>query len=140
MSRLLIAPFLFLLLLATAARGQEPESVALAGEPFGIARVRIAAPALATLEPDLVVTVRDAERRALYSASRRLQVAARPGGRLRRAEQLSIGGGRLLARLGQLIESAGSPPGRETIGYEVYFCFPATRRSTWSCAVRHQSA
>jgi hypothetical protein len=91
---------------------------------FGIARIRLRPPLLG-LESGDVVHVDSNQRRALYPAFREVQVdrqAVRP---LPPPAERRIGGGRLLRRLAQVLDSATGAEGNdhEVVAVEILFLF-----------------
>src|SRR6056297_233040 len=110
----------------TAARQDVTNVVAVAGEPFGVARIELPLSFSEFLLPDGEVQVEDAEGRVLYSASRPiLQPGEAPpkSGDVNDPRSRRIGGGRLLARLESAIRNLSAAPNQRAAGREILFLF-----------------
>lgn len=105
------------------AQNLDVQADAISGESFGVVRIRLPAAPLATFESTPKITLDDPQQRVHYTAVRRLEVPVRlgldpppPGGP-------QVGGGRLLSRLGRLIQAATEDDPVQTVGYEVLALF-----------------
>ncbi|WP_164104270.1 hypothetical protein [Candidatus Laterigemmans baculatus] len=118
---LLIGPLAVL----PAALGQEPISVlAIAGEPFGVARVRLPSQSGESGAAHQSVSVTDAEGRVYYPATRSLTETRRSGPPLVDIPPgRGVGEGRLLGRITNAVRLLQSEEVERTVAHDVWFLF-----------------
>ncbi len=98
-------------------------ATAIAGQPLGVAHVRIP---LAFSEPAGTSPrrlVADDDGRVLYQVSRELQIEGRLARQVDPAGGPLLGGGRLFRRLGDLVREIGNDPPSETVAHDIFFLF-----------------
>lgn len=114
-----------LLVGSSPAAAQQPVRVtAVAGQPYGVARLELPATLLGAMASGRAVEVITDDRRALFPVTRDVMAPAAdppplqplPPGR-------AIGGGRLLNRIGNAIRNATAEQQDRTVGHEVLFLF-----------------
>ncbi len=111
--------------LAPAAAQQPLRATAVAGKPFGVARLEMPTSLAGAFAPGRKIHVTDAAGRVHYPVSRSIK---RPQGEENRRErdaapERGIGRGQLLSRLSRVIRNATEEETQQAVGREVWFLF-----------------
>lgn len=100
------------------------EIEALAGEPFGVARIQYPTPVQATSDSLPMVKVRSPDGEIFYPTAKKITAIGRSGPPLQPIPPgRGIGGGRLLGRITNAIRTVTSEEIEQTVGTEVWFLF-----------------